>query len=99
MVKTSNCGDLPIGYAHRNPEFLVITHQLTVDAGCGFVVRKRTLVEGQGDESFESFSEQASGRWFEPGPIPRPFGMSKDVTPFRDVMRCERGLATTQATG
>lgn len=30
---------------------------------------------------------QASGRWFEPAPIPRPFGVSKDMTPFSDEMR------------
>jgi hypothetical protein len=57
MVMTSNCGDLPIGYAHRKSEFLAIAHQLTVDAGCRVIVGKYTLVEGHGDESFESFSE------------------------------------------
>ena len=52
MVETSNCGDRAIGYAHRKSEFIAIAHQLTVDAGCEFIVGKHTLVEGQGDESF-----------------------------------------------
>jgi hypothetical protein len=57
VVKTSNCGDLRIGYAHRKPEFLAVAHPFTLDAGGGFIIGKYALVEGQGDESFKPLAK------------------------------------------
>ena len=54
---TSNCRNLTIGYAHRKSEFFAISHQLTVDAGRGFVVGEHALIEGQRDKLFKSFAK------------------------------------------
>lgn len=57
MVKTSDCGNLPVGKAHRQAKFPALAHQLTVDAGGRFILRKYALLEGQVNESFESFPD------------------------------------------
>lgn len=57
MVKTSDRGNLPVEKAHREAEFLALAHQLTVDTGGRLIVGKYALIEGQGNESLESFSQ------------------------------------------
>ena len=57
MLVSGNGGDLPVGYAHRAPQFLTFAHQFTVHASRKVVETEHALIECKRDESLESVAK------------------------------------------